>query len=306
MNLNLKKSFSFLMVGKTQESADAGEGFKRYVGLGASKILAVNPTKEELEKIYGREIQNDPEYIIERDDQKGVRVDIIVQSVPELNNGIECITHATFNLYPTLAYNKDQSKVRVVDNYGNSTWANTEDAKAGKAILSHKGEPMKFDSVKYRMAFSGEVELLDFLRKFLYNKDAFRLVNGTWTKQSDAEDVIIGFENPKKLLSGDVSEVKELINLQPDNKIKLLYGVRTTEEGKQYQTICTGYDLMLRNNSSTSALPGLERNLASAKQSGMYSTTDFRVQELQEYNVEATNLEKSVESSNSSDAMPWD
>ena len=53
-------SKSFLMVGNTQESKEAAE-IKRYVGIGTSKVLAINPTKAELEKIYGRDIQNDPQ-----------------------------------------------------------------------------------------------------------------------------------------------------------------------------------------------------------------------------------------------------
>ena len=33
-------AFSFLVIGNTQEVSEAGEGFKRYVGIGASRIFA--------------------------------------------------------------------------------------------------------------------------------------------------------------------------------------------------------------------------------------------------------------------------
>ena len=36
-------SYSFLTIGKTQESKEAVE-FKRYVGVGSSYVIAVNPT----------------------------------------------------------------------------------------------------------------------------------------------------------------------------------------------------------------------------------------------------------------------
>ena len=304
----MKKNYlSFLAIGKTEESKEAGESFKRYVGLASSHVIAVNPTKKELSEIYGREIENDPEYIIEDEKRgKGVKVDIIVKTDPESNNGIEIINHAIFRLFPAACYNKDESKVRVIDNYGNSVWMATEDAKAGKAPLTSAGEPARIDT-KYRMAFVGEPDLIDFLRKFLFNKDSFRMVNGIWTKQSDADDVKIYFEDVKSLLSGDLKEVKEAISLQPNNKIKLLYGVKTTDEGKQYQQVCTAYDMMLRNNSSANALPGLEKNLTSAKNSGMYANVDYRVQELQEYDVQATNLDKPAESSSDNGSeMPWD
>ncbi len=312
-------SKSFLMVGNTQESKEAAE-IKRYVGIGTSKVLAVNPTKTELEKIYGRDIQNDPEYSIERDDQKGFCVDIIVETVPEMCNGIDIISHARFNLFPELAYNKDKTKVRVVDNYGNSAWANVEDAKAGKVILSSKGEPMKIDT-KYRLAFSGEVDLLDFLRKFLYNQDTFEMPNGTWKKMADADDRIIGFENPKALLGGNIKEVKELIALQPNNRIKLLYGVKASENAETgrinyRQNVCTAYDLMLRNNATASGINNLEKNLNSAKASGRYSKIDYQVCELKEWDVKPTNLEKPASdtdnmpfdtpSAGSESGMPWD
>ena len=49
----MKKNYlSFLAIGKTEESKEAGESFKRYVGLASSHVIAVNPTKKELSEIY--------------------------------------------------------------------------------------------------------------------------------------------------------------------------------------------------------------------------------------------------------------
>lgn len=297
----MENHFNLLTIGKPQEST---EGFKRYIGLAASKVLAVNPTKKELEKIYGREIQEEPNYIIEDEERgKGVRVDIIVRTDPEANNGIEITSKAVFRLFPTPCYNKDKSKLRVIDVYGNSTWMSTEDAKAGNKAVTSSGAPARIDS-KYRIAFVGEADITDFLRKYLFNKESFRMINGVWTKQDDADDVKIQLDKPKELLAGDVSDIKEAIALQPNNKIKLLYGVKTNE-GKQYQQVLAAYDMMLRNNSGANALPGLEKNLASAKNSGMYSNVEYKVQELQEYTVQPTNLEAPAADSSNSE-LPWD
>ena len=306
-------SKSFLAIGKTQESTEAQE-FKKYIGLAGSYVLAVNPDKKKLEEIYGHEIQNDPEYILEDEERgKGFKVEFIVKTDPATNNGIEIISRATFRLFPTPNYNRDKSKVRIIDNYGNSTWMATEDAKAGKVALDKSGNPARIDT-KYRIAFVGEADLLDFLRKYLFNKDSFRMVNGIWTKQADAEDVHIWFDDPKKLLSGNISEVQEALNMQPNNKIKLLYGV-SSRDGKTYQNVCAAYDMMLRNNSGANALPSLERNLVSAKQSGMYSTVDYQICELKEWDVKPTNLDKPADntgdmpfdaSSADNGGMPWD
>jgi len=306
--------YSFLVVGKTEESKEASEGFKKYVGIGASKVLAINPTKAELEKIYGRELQNDPEYTVERDDVKGVVVDIIVQTDPELCNGVDMINHLRFNLFPSKAFNKDQSKVRVVDTFGNAQWMNTEDANAHKPCLTANGDPQKIDK-DYRISFIGEADILDFLRKFLFNKDSFNMPNGVWTKKEDANDVIIGFEDPKKLLGGNVSEVKELIALQPNNKIKLLYGVKRVEDAQTgkvsyRQTVCSSYDMMLRNNATASAVTQLEKNLASAKSAGMYSNIEYAVQELKEWDVQPTTITQTnaaaVQPAAAPKKAPWD
>ena len=48
--------------GKVSESTEGSGEIKRYVGIGSTFILGVNPNKEELEKIYGRTIENEPEY----------------------------------------------------------------------------------------------------------------------------------------------------------------------------------------------------------------------------------------------------
>ena len=146
-------SFSFLVIGKTQESKEVSEGFKRYVGLASSYVLAVNPKKAQLDTIMGYESQSEPEYIKEDERGKQAIITFIVKTDPESNNGIEIISRASFVLRPTPAYNKDQTKVQVIDQYGNYTWADTEIAKTG-AKIEHA---QKLD--KYRMAFVGECAL---------------------------------------------------------------------------------------------------------------------------------------------------
>ena len=59
----------------------------------------------------------------------------------------------------------------------------------------------------------------------------------------------------------------------------------------------------MRNNASASVIARVEKDLANAKQHGKYSNIDYRVCELQEWNVEPTNLEKASEDTN--DEMPW-
>ena len=292
-------SYSFLTIGKTQDSAEAGQGFKRYVGLASSYVLAVNPDKKTLDELTGFENQ-EPEYTKEGENGKEAHVQFIVKTDPEQNNGIELIARAMFVLRQAPAYNKDQTKVQVIDKYGNFTWIAVEDAKAKKVAEGKKLAP------EYRPAYVGECALIEFLKNYLCVKDAFTYTNGTWTLKpaKEAEECLFSLDHIKEYFSGNFSELKEALALQPNNKIKLLYGVRTTEDNKQYQTVCTREQTTLRNNASPSAISRVEAQIASLKNGGAFATTDFRVQELQEWTVEPTNLE--IPEKAEDDIMPWD
>ncbi len=303
----INNSYSFLAIGKTQESKETQE-FKKYVGVGSSFVVAVNPTKKELEGIYGHEIANDPEYVVDTDNGKEARITFIVKTDPETCNGVEMINRAMFTLRNAPAYNQDQTKVQIIDKFGNVTWANAEDAKAGKPILTKNGNPAKI-APDYRIACVGEADLIGFLKPYLCVGDAFNYVNGTWVLKEDTKDFVFGLEHIKDYFKGDFSEIKEAITLQPNNKVKLLYGVRTTDEGKQYQAIATRNGMILSNSAGSKALARLEKDLANAKDNGSYASTEFAVQELTEYNVQATNLNAApVETGTASGSgdMPWD
>lgn len=306
--MEIKNSYAFLAIGKTQESTETQE-FKKYIGVGSSYVLAVNPTKAEFEKIIGHETQNEPEYVVNTDNGKEARITFVVKTDPETNNGVEIINRAMFSLRNAPAYNRDQTLVQVIDKYGNFTWANAKDAEAGKKLLSKNGNPLKIDD-SYRMACVGEAALVDFLKHYLNVSEAFNYINGTWVKKDNADDFLFSLEHIKDYFNGDFSEIKEAIALQPNNKIKLLYGVRTTDEGKQYQAIATRENFMLYNNAGSSALSRMEKELANIKENGSYPNTEFKVQELTEFNVEATNLNQDPAGNPGTESgtgdMPWD
>ena len=307
--MEINNSYVFLAIGKTQEST---EGFKKYIGVGSSFVVAVNPTKKEFEDIIGHEVANDPEYVVNTDNGKEARIRFMVKTDPKTCNGIEIINQVMFTLRNAPAYNKDQSRVQVIDKYGNTTWANPEDAKAGKKLFSTTGKELKIDS-SYRIACVGEADLIGFLKAYLCVGDAFNYVNDSWVKKENADDFLFSLEHVKDYFSGDFSEVKDAIALQPNNKVKLLYGVRTTDEGKQYQTIATRSGMVLYNSAGSKALSKLVKDLANAKNSGSYASTDFRVQELSEYSVEPTNFSSAPTTSTGGQGsevsmgdMPWD
>ena len=304
----INNSYSFLAIGKTQESTETQE-FKRYVGVGSSFVVAVNPTKKELEEIYGREMANEPEYVVDTDNGKEARISFVVKTDPNVCNGIEIINRAMFTLRNAPAYNRDQTKVQVIDKYGNTTWADTEVAKAKGKVLTANGNDAKI-APDYRMACVGEADLIEFLKPYLGVGDAFNYVNGSWVlKEGSLDDYLFGLEHIKDYFTGDFSEIKEALALQPNNKVKLLYGVRTADDGKQYQAVVTRHGFVLPNYAGSRAFERLEKELARAKESGSFASTELKVQELAEYNVTPTDLSNApaeTGTDSGSGDMPWD
>lgn len=303
----INNSYSFLAIGKTQESTETQE-FKKYVGMGSSFVVAVNPTKKELDAIMGYESANEPEYLVNTDRGKEARITFVVKTDPNVCNGIEITNRLMFSLRNAPAYNQDETKVQVIDKYGNVTWTDVETAKAGAKILTKNGNPAKIAD-SYRMACVGEADLIGFLKAYLCVGDAFNYINGSWVLKDNAEDYLFGLEHIKDYFNGDFSEIKDAIALQPNNKVKLLYGVRTTDEGKQFQSIATRNGMVLHNSAGSNALARLEKELTNAKAAGSYSNTEFKVQELAEYNVKATDLSSepnSNETTSTGGDMPWD
>ena len=298
-------TYCLLTVGKTQESKEQAE-FSRYIGVASSYVLAVNPDKQTLDKLMGYESANAPEYVVDGDNGKEVRIHFIVKTDAEANNGIEITNRLMFTLRNAPAYNRDETKVQVIDRFGNTTWAPVEDAKEGKALRAGNGNPLKVDS-KYRMACVGEADLVTFLKKYLCVQDAFTYQNGTWMLKPNPEEYVFGLEHIKDYFKGDFSELRDALKLQPNNKVKLLYGVRTaeTENGtRQYQAVCSRGEFILPNNANEKALLKLAKDLGNAKAAGSYATTEFKVQPLEEYKVEATDL--SAPKQEEPEDMPWD
>lgn len=293
-------SYSFLTVGKTSESTEAGDSYKKLIGLASCHVLAVNPDAKKLEEIYGREMPV-PDYSGEKDGVKWARVDMILKTDPDANNGIESIAKATFFVRNEPAINREGTRQQVIDVYGNTTYGNIDDVKEKKPLLTANGNPAKIGPV-YRPTYNGEADLVAFLKAFLVVPDAFVFPNGKWELGPKSDDGKFGLDNIKDYFNGNVKEIKDAIALQPNNKVKMLFGVRTNpDDNKQYQDVCTRGDLILPNYSN--ALDRLEKRLSDAKANGSFPNTEYKVCALQEYVVEASDLDAAA---GNSSAMPWD
>lgn len=270
---------------KTVESVD----FKRYFGIAPVKVVAVNPSKAELEKIYGREIEKDPVYVntvkqTDGTEVQQIRINVVVKTVKDSNNDVEDLI-VTIPFFINRAGRVSKSnKYQVVDAYGNFGWATQEEIDSHAQLKSSTGKNLKI-ATNYRKAYQGEEALTDFIR-VLYNLNAFdyNQNTGEFTLKEDASNNECRLDNIQEYFKGNVSEVKETL-VGCANTIKVLFGVRKTEDGKLFQTVFTGAFMSANSRNSTSLI----NEVNTAKENGRYSDTEFDLNlGLKEYVVDTT------------------
>ena len=246
-----------------------GSDFKRFVGVGSFRVLGVNPTKAELEKFYGREIQNEPEYLKKMVDTQDnnkpyeqLRLSFMIQADDPMtiaditprdkeaiktNASLESPykTMITFFIDSRYRWNSDKTKVQVIDKYGRTAWVTVEQCKNHQIPVYSNG-PAKIDA-GYRPLYRGEEELTQFVDNYL-NITPIETKNkntGEWITNPHPEDCEGWLEHIKEYFTGNIKEIKEYCTYMPDNRLKLLTGIRTDDQGNQYGTVYTR--MTLRN-----------------------------------------------------------
>lgn len=274
---------------------------KLYTGVGTVKVLAVNPTREESNKIFGGSDKTDPiVYVKEyknRDGKlcPGVRISFITKTIPDESNGIDTILPISFMLYKRTRISLDETKVQVIDKYGRTGWVTKEQYQKHEVPIRADGRE-SLDK-EYHPCYQGEEELIKFLKAYLaiegievYNRDL-----GIWELNKHPERCLCSLDNTDKLFEGDFSEVKAAIGMKPDNTVKVLFGVRTDNDGNNYQDFYSGYFM----TSFQRLYNSLNRSLDSDKKYGKYPDTEFTVVTLKEW------VKKEVEKQETVDDLPF-
>jgi hypothetical protein len=138
---------------------------------------------------------------------------------------------------------------------------------------------------------------LSHIKTYLEIPNVMKYVNNTWVMVDNPADCEARLESIEDYFKGNFKELKEIIKLQPNNRVKVLFGVRTVED-KMYQAV---YTQMFLKNSITD-YSKLDKDLQERKAAGAYPTTEFTVGALKEYTVEATDFSKEIGEAPSS---PW-
>lgn len=263
--------------------------FKMYKGMAAFNIVAVNPTKAELEALTGRDIENDPEYVGKTDEGKEqVRVVFYGKTAPDakLNNGIEMLIPISFMLTKDYRVGQTSGKYQIIDKFGRTAWATKEEVQS-KSIPQYSSGPANI-SADYRPAWQGEEFLVDFLIQWLNIPNPANYKDGKWIMKEDPSDSEVSLDMAA-LFKGDVKELKELVTLAAAYTVKGAVGIRTVdnENGtRQYQAVFTR---KFAKNAVTD-YSKIDAAIADFQSNGGAPGTEFSTQPLHENVVEATSF----------------
>lgn len=294
----INKTFMAVKVGK--ESVEGS--FKLYKGMAAFNMIAVNPTKKELETLQGRDIENEPEYKGKNDDGADImRVVFYAKTNPEakVNGGIELMVPISFILTKAQRVGQASGKIQVIDKYGRTAWATPEEV-TSKAIPQYASGPANI-SGDYRPAYQGEEQLIDFLIQWLNIPSPANYKEGKWVMKPNPEDSEVSLDM-EALFKGDVTEIQGLVKLASAYLVKAAVGIKTTEEGKQYQAVFTR---RFAKNAVTD-YSKVDAAITEFQAAGGAPNTEFSVIPLHENLIEATQFAPKTNATDSIGDMPFD
>lgn len=289
----MNSNYCFMAFAGGKESTE-GATITRYIGVAPVTVLAVNPNKSEQETLFNTTLDKEPEYIgnvnVEGADVKNVRISFVVKTVAEKCDGIDFVTNATFFIQNRFRKGSNSGKTQVIDKYGNTAWAmeGTDfEMQNGKCVVKqipmYSNGPANID-IDYRPCYVGEEDLTNFIKAYLNIPNVRKYVDGKWVMNDNPIECEARLDGIENYFKGDFSELRQIITFQPNNKVKLLFGVRTDDNGREYQAVYT--QMALKNG--VTDYSRLDANVQERKNAGAYSTTEFAVCPIKEYVVTPT------------------
>lgn len=298
---------------KGQESTE-GSVRKLFKGVGSSYIVAINPNKAELEKLLDRTLEEEPVYVEEKEEEgrKIKQVRVVFYLKPDGNkyldaegNKVETVVPLTFFLRGEYRKGSNSGKYQVIDEYGRTAWATEEEINEHKIPMYSSG-PANI-TANYRKAVSGEEDLTNFLIAYLNIQSCQKYVDGKWIMRPENELMMsqARLDHIQDYFKGDIGELKAAVAMQPENTVKVCYGIKTNDDGRMFQTV---YSRMFLKNFSKD-YSRLAKHIADTQAAGAFSNCEFDTMEFREYRVESTDLSTPKESESpfteATDDIPW-
>lgn len=296
------------------------QSFKRYIGVCPVFVKAVNPNKEEHEKLFNTTLEEAPVYVQDKEDNEGntyknVRISVVLQpDVKTIGFDMPLVTMPIF-VSNQKVYGATSGKYKVVDKYGRFTWA-TESEIQSKTTPTYTdkktGETKKFDidMTSARISYVGEEELTDFIRTFLciptvtvWN-DAERTNVPNPNVAPEECECRLETETFEKFFKGDFSDIKDILGFQPTNKVKVCLGVRTdASSGKMFQSVYTKKFLSNAASNYKGMANKLQEDIDYAMSKGKTLNTEFSAEPVHEYSVTPTTFNDTPDET--PDEMPF-
>lgn len=226
-----------MITGNTEsKNPSTGEfvDIRKYIGVASVNVLAINPDNARL-RSYGWTIPKDaeePKYVTtDSSGRKSARVRFLVQ-IQDLDE--KPVVAMDFWVRPDIFFTKDGQKCKVIDSFGRCAYGTKPEIKAHQ-IPQYASGPAQISS-DYKPCHIGEEELVLFTMKYL-NVTPLQIFDRKtqgWVSSKNPGRLTI--DHWDRLCNGDVTELKQYFSLQPDNRVKVIFGIRSTDENKTYQT----------------------------------------------------------------------
>lgn len=304
-----------MAISKGNASKEA-QSFKRYIGVCPVFVKAVNPNKEEHEKLFNTTLEEAPVYVQDKEDNEGntyknVRISVVLQpDVKTIGFNMPLVTMPIF-VSNQKVHGAKSGKYKVVDKYGRFTWATESEIQSKTAPTytdKQTGETKKFDidMTSARISYVGEEELTDFIRTFLciptvsvWNDDKRINVPNPDAAPEECE-CRLETETFEKFFKGDFSEIKDILGFQPTNKVKVCLGVRTdASSGKMFQSVYTKKFLSNAASNYKGIANKLQEDIDYAMNNGKTLNTEYSADPVHEYSVTPTTFNET-----SNEAVP--
>ena len=244
-----------------------------HIGVGSFTIASVCPSEEELKELYGsnaKAIQYSK--VDETDGKNSATAHIILNLLDDVGNENPVYKRATFYIKEIGFANKDKTKLQVINKYGDTMWVTKEEFQAN--VPAHYNPNF---IMPYRPAFIGEEQLIGFIKTYLGIPMSREFSDNQWKNKTADQlamcEASFSIEEFKKMCAGDFSLLKSILSMQPNNKIKFMLGVRTTEQG-QFQDVYTRHPINFNARNFNRVVKEINDAINSGNLNDVYYDTD--------------------------------
>jgi len=139
------------------------------------------------------------------------------EEVKKYLENVDCTTTLQYFIDMRTDYNKDKTKVQVIDEFGRTAWVPVEQAKNHQVPMYTNGAARITSN--YRVMYVGERRLEEFINAYFNIDSPEEYKNGTWYMKEDVEQ---GMKEAKALMQQKGWSNFSLDSLSPEEEGKIL------------------------------------------------------------------------------------